>query len=191
MLDYLIHHSVLLASILALVLIYFGVSYWAYVVLVGLVLQSMGLSISTIGIVVGVMSLFVFSFTRRFIFAWPAFTTMKLLKFLPTISKTEKEEFKQAALHAYSSQGIQDNETPNIAAGDATEKNIKDGEELVNINTAVKQELMALPKIGPVTAERIIRFRDDFGPFQSIDDLAKIKGIGPKTLERLKTRIII
>ena len=110
---------------------------------------------------------------------------------LHIISKTEKEEFKQAALHAYSSQDIQDNETPNIAAGDATEKNIKDGEELVNINTAVKQELMALPKIGPVTAERIIRFRDDFGPFQSIDDLAKIKGIGPKTLERLKTRIII
>jgi len=107
------------------------------------------------------------------------------------ISKTEKEEFKQAAIHAYSSQGIQDNETANIAAGDATEKNIKDGEELVNINTAVKQELMALPKIGPITAERIIRFRDDFGPFQSIDDLAKIKGIGPKTLERLKTRIII
>ncbi|MED5426553.1 MAG: helix-hairpin-helix domain-containing protein [Candidatus Neomarinimicrobiota bacterium] len=110
---------------------------------------------------------------------------------LHIISKTEKEEFKQAAIHAYSSQGIQDNETPNIAAGDATEKNIKDGEELVNINTAVKQELMALPKIGSVTAERIIRFRDDFGPFQSIDDLAKIKGIGPKTLERLKTRIII
>lgn len=107
------------------------------------------------------------------------------------ISKTEKEEFKRAAIHAYASQGIQDNETHNIAAGDATEKNIKDGEELVNINTAVKQELMALPKIGPVTAERIIRFRDDFGPFQSIDDLAKIKGIGPKTLERLKTRIII
>ena len=110
---------------------------------------------------------------------------------LHIISKTEKEEFKQAAIHAYSSQGIQDNEIANIAAGDATEKNIKDGEELVNINTAVKQELMALPKIGPVTAERIIRFRDDFGPFQSIDDLAKIKGIGPKTLERLKTRIII
>ena len=110
---------------------------------------------------------------------------------LHIISKTEKEEFKQAALHAYSSQGIQDNETPNIAAGDATEKNIKDGEELVNINTAVKQELMALPKIGPVTAERIIRFRDDLGPFQFIDNLAKSKGTGPKTLERLKTRIII
>ena len=110
---------------------------------------------------------------------------------LHIISKTEKEEFKQAAIHAYSSQGIQNNETANITAGDATEKNIKDGEELVNINTAVKQELMALPKIGYVTAERIIRFRDDFGPVHSIDDLAKIKGIGPKTLERPKTRIII
>ena len=107
------------------------------------------------------------------------------------ISKTEKEEFKRAAIHAYASQGIQDNETHNIAAGDATEKNIKDGEELVNINTAVKQELMALPKIGYVTAERIIRLRDDFGPVHSIDDLAKIKRISPKTLERLKTRIII
>ena len=85
---------------------------------------------------------------------------------LHIISKTEKEEFKQAAIHAYSSQGIQDNEIPIIAGGDATEKNIKDGEELVNINTVVKQELMVLPKIGPVTAERIIRFRDDFGPFQ-------------------------
>ena len=65
---------------------------------------------------------------------------------LHIISKTEKEEFKQAAIHAYSSQGIQDNKTAKIAAGDATEKNIKDGEELVNINTAVKQELMALLK---------------------------------------------
>ena len=107
------------------------------------------------------------------------------------ISKTEKEEFKQAAIHAYASQGIQDNETHNIAAVDTTENNINDAEELVNINTAVKQELMALPKIGPVTAERIIRFRDDSGQFQSIDDLAKIKRISPKTLERLKTRIII
>ena len=107
------------------------------------------------------------------------------------ISKTEKEEFKQTVIPVYAGQGIKDNETLKIVAGDATEKNIKDGEELVNINTAVKQELIALPKIGPVTAERIIRFRDDFGPFQSIDDLPKINGIGPKTLERLKTGIII
>ena len=44
---------------------------------------------------------------------------------LHIISKTEKEEFKQAAIHAYSSQGIQDNETPNIAAGDTTKKILK------------------------------------------------------------------
>ena len=38
------------------------------------------------------------------------------------ISKTDKEEFKPGTIHAYASQGIQDNETHNIAAGGATEK---------------------------------------------------------------------
>jgi competence protein ComEA len=51
--------------------------------------------------------------------------------------------------------------------------------------------LVKLPKIGPVTAERIIRFRDDYGPFKSIDDLLKVKGIGPKTLEKLKPQITL
>jgi comEA protein len=57
---------------------------------------------------------------------------------------------------------------------------------IININTASKEELTALPKIGPVTAERIIRYREDYGPFRAMDDLLKIKGIGPKTLERIR-----
>lgn len=63
--------------------------------------------------------------------------------------------------------------------------------EMVNINTANSAVLMTLPKIGPVTAERIIRYREDFGEFQSIEDLCRVKGIGPKTFERLKNRITI
>lgn len=55
----------------------------------------------------------------------------------------------------------------------------------LDINTASKNDLMTLPKIGPVTAERIIRYRDDFGPFKSTNDLLNIKGIGPKTLKQL------
>jgi competence protein ComEA len=50
---------------------------------------------------------------------------------------------------------------------------------------------MTLPKIGPVTSGRIIQYRDDFGPFKSIEDLLKIKGIGPKTLDQLKPFIQI
>jgi len=43
--------------------------------------------------------------------------------------------------------------------------------------------LVKLPKSGTVTAERIIRFRDDYGPFKSFDDLLKVKGIGLRHLK--------
>ena len=61
----------------------------------------------------------------------------------------------------------------------------------ININTALKKDLLRLPKIGPITAERIIQYRDVFGPFKSIEGLLNIKGIGPKTLDQLKQFIQI
>ena len=61
----------------------------------------------------------------------------------------------------------------------------------ININTALKKDLLRLPKIGPITAEIIIQYRDVFGPFKSIEGLLNIKGIGPKTLDQLKQFIQI
>ena len=71
------------------------------------------------------------------------------------------------------------------------EKDYKQKEEIININTAEKKELIKLPKVGAVTAERIIRHRDDYGQFKTIDDLLKVKGIGPKTLEKMKPLITL
>ena len=56
----------------------------------------------------------------------------------------------------------------------------------VNINTASKKELDALPGIGEVLAQRIIDYRSTNGPFSTVDELTKVKGIGAKTLEKLK-----
>ena len=61
----------------------------------------------------------------------------------------------------------------------------------LDINTASKSDLLTLPKIDPVTAESIIRYREDFGSFNTIEDLLNIKGIGPKILDQLKPFIKI
>lgn len=56
----------------------------------------------------------------------------------------------------------------------------------ININTATKSDLMQLPGIGTVLSGRIIDYRRTHGRFKSIDELRAIKGIGPKTVQKLK-----
>jgi competence protein ComEA len=55
----------------------------------------------------------------------------------------------------------------------------------ININLASQVELMRLPRIGPKLSERIIEERAK-GPFKSVDELRRVKGIGPKTLANLR-----
>ena len=60
------------------------------------------------------------------------------------------------------------------------------GGRLVNVNTATLEELVALPNIGPVTAQRIIDYRELASPFATLADLDQVSGIGPATLEALQ-----
>ncbi|BCA80422.1 helix-hairpin-helix domain-containing protein [Desulfuromonas sp. AOP6] len=62
---------------------------------------------------------------------------------------------------------------------------------VVNINQATVTELQRLPDIGQVTAERIVAYRTEKGPFRSSSDLVKVKGIGQKKLEKLKDYIVV
>jgi competence ComEA-like helix-hairpin-helix protein len=59
----------------------------------------------------------------------------------------------------------------------------------ININTATEKELQALPRIGPKIARRIVDDRTANGPFRDAADIMRVKGIGPKTLERMIDRI--
>jgi len=56
----------------------------------------------------------------------------------------------------------------------------------VNINAADWPELILLPGIGETLAKRIVDSRRQFGPFRDHNDLRRVRGIGPKTLEAVK-----
>ncbi len=56
----------------------------------------------------------------------------------------------------------------------------------ININTADARTLEDLPGVGPALAERIIRYREQNGPFSTVEELTNVSGIGEKTLEGLR-----
>ena len=56
-----------------------------------------------------------------------------------------------------------------------TSESISVHQRLININDADKDALITLPKIDPITAERIIKYREDYGKFSSVNDLKNIK----------------
>ncbi len=56
----------------------------------------------------------------------------------------------------------------------------------IDINASPAHELRFLPGIGETRARDIIRYRDEHGPFESVDDLRKIEGIGPDTIRRIR-----
>ncbi|MGX5633708.1 helix-hairpin-helix domain-containing protein [Bacillus thuringiensis] len=61
----------------------------------------------------------------------------------------------------------------------------------IRINTAAKEQLEKITGIGSRKAESILKYREEHGPFQKIEDLLEIDGIGAKSLEKIKDQIII
>jgi len=59
----------------------------------------------------------------------------------------------------------------------------------ININTSGTEELSRLAGIGTVLAGRIIAYRSSEGPFASVEDIKKVKGVGPALFEKIKDDI--
>ncbi len=81
--------------------------------------------------------------------------------------------------------------TPPAQESSRPQRVLSSATDLVNVNAASQRMLESLPRIGPVLAKRIIDYRESKGSFKRVDDLVKVKGIGDKTLERLRPYVTI
>ncbi|MDD3773751.1 MAG: helix-hairpin-helix domain-containing protein [Patescibacteria group bacterium] len=83
------------------------------------------------------------------------------------------------------------NKTTTISSSNKTSSEKASAGQIININTGSLDELDTLPGIGATYAQRIIDYRTQNGDFKSIGEIENVKGIGPKTFEKLKDLITI
>lgn len=67
--------------------------------------------------------------------------------------------------------------------------NKEPSDQLIDVNEASTSELQLLPGVGPTLSQRIVEYRENHGPFEKIEDLMQVKGIGLKTFEKIQTYI--
>lgn len=111
----------------------------------------------------------------------------------PEISKEErKEESKVESKEESKAEIGVDGEKKEAGIEDSQEKIQQNREEKkININTATEQELESLKGIGPATAKNIIRYREEYGGFSSIEEIKNVKRIGDKIFEKIKADICV
>ncbi len=63
--------------------------------------------------------------------------------------------------------------------------------EIINVNSATAPELESLPGIGPSLAQKIVDYRETYGPFLQLEDLLKVSGIGPAKFEQIQDLITL
>lgn len=61
----------------------------------------------------------------------------------------------------------------------------------INLNQASAVDLQQLPGIGPALSERIVTYRNEHGPFKSIDQLTEVKGVGQAKFAKFKDRLSV
>jgi len=84
--------------------------------------------------------------------------------------------------------------TQNTTGGSSVDTNASatnNASGLVNINTATSAQLQTLSGVGPVTAQKIIDYRENVGKFLKIEDIMRVSGIGIKTFEGFKDKIVV
>ena len=107
----------------------------------------------------------------------------------PEISKEDSEEESKAGSKAEIGEDGGKKDAGIADSREEIQQNQK--EKKININTATEQELESLKGIGPATAKNIIRYREEYGGFSSIEEIKNVKRIGDKIFEKIKADICV
>ena len=92
---------------------------------------------------------------------------------------------------------VQRNDVPEEAPEEELPENPPEADETpqisypIDLNTATKEELMTLPRIGEKTAQKILDYREAYGRFAVIEQLMDVAGIGEATFEGLKDMVTV
>ncbi len=73
----------------------------------------------------------------------------------------------------------------------AKTETVSNGAVVVNINTADVDELTLIDGIGPTKADAIVKYRLENGPFESVDELLNVSGIGQSTLQKIYPHVTV
>lgn len=106
--------------------------------------------------------------------------------FLPDLGPASAHGRLNAAIETESASAAVDNSQTHLSSARADSGQPADGNLLVPVNTAPASELQKLPGIGPKLAEAIVDYRTRSGPFERVDELLEVKGIGPAKLGRIR-----
>ena len=77
---------------------------------------------------------------------------------------------------------------PERRTADGSETVMAETDGKIHINTADEKKLDELPGVGPVMAKRIVEYRNANGPFESVEDLSKVRGIGEEKLAKIREK---
>jgi len=81
-----------------------------------------------------------------------------------------------------------------VAAAEGHGRAVASGQESqdpIDVNTASEEQLELIPGIGPAMAQRIIAWREENGRFERVEDLLNVRGIGVKTLDKLRPYVVV